>query len=106
VRGWKANGQQTTRTVYGPHPWSEMELGVDALYGLGMSGENGMNRTEAQSATNSTRFMGDLGALQPFNNIPAPSGGHVPVKQAGLPSAGGQGTSPNPVLDLIGNTLG
>lgn len=106
MRGWRSNARQTTTTVFGPHPWSEFELGVDALYALDIDGEGAMNRSEAQSATNGTRFMGDLGPLQAFRNIPAPANGNIPVKLTSLPSSSGQSTSPNPILDLIGNTLG
>lgn len=101
MAGWRSNAQQTTKTVYGPHPWSEFMLGIDALFGLGMGGENGMNRSEAQAATNSTRFMGDLGPLQHFTQIPAGTLAPPPVKQSSLPSSSGTASSPNPILDLL-----
>lgn len=104
MRGWASNGEVTTRTVYGPHPYSERALGMDALYALDFAGMSPMDRTEAQSATNGTRATGDLGPLQRFNNVPAGTPGRIPAQPAHLPSTAGTAGTVNPILDLIANT--
>lgn len=104
MRGWKSNAHTTTVVAYGPHPWSEAELGIDALYALDISGNSPMDRGEDNSAVNGTRAMGDLGPLQHFNNIPAGTTGRIPLQGSALPTSSGGATSANPILDLIGNT--
>lgn len=104
TRGWRSNGVVTTRTVYGPHPYSEAALGMDALYAADFAGLSPMDRREDNSATNGTRATGDLGPLQRFNNLPAGTPGRIPVQPARLPATTGNAGAVNPILDLIGNT--
>lgn len=103
-RGWGSNAHLTTTTVYGPHPWSERELGIDTVYSLDISGQSPMDRREDNSPNNGSRAMGDLGPLQRFNNIVAGTTGRIPVQPSSLPTSNGGATSANPILDLIANT--
>jgi len=107
MRGWKGNGRQTTVTTYrAPHPWSVLALTMDRLFAADYAAESSMDRREIDSAVNGSRFMGDLGPLQTFEQVAAPSLNHIPVQPSHLPGTSGTPSTGNPILDLIANTSG
>jgi len=108
VAGWRAQPITVARTVWGPHPvqiarWLERVFAID----IEGSPADPMVRGEDNSATNGTRFMGDLGPLQSFGRIYGLNMAMARVGRQSLPSANGGQTTPNQALvDLLGRTTG
>lgn len=110
IAGWRAQPQTVARTVWGPHP-VQIARWLERVFAIDVEGSplDVMRRGEDNSATNGTRFMGDLGPLQSFGRIYGlrMSMARVGASNGRLPTAQGGAASPNSALvDLLGRTVG
>lgn len=105
MRGWRAKARTETVAVWDVHP-VRVASWLEPLFALGMNGSDRSRRGEAQSAVNGTRFNGGLGPLQSFGRVYGFSPAAVRVIPNAMPSANGGQASGNPLLDLLGATVG